>query len=427
MTISQPYDSLWLDAHLATLVEPGGYGVIRDGALALDGGRIIWVGPAASLPSGAEAKAASVHHLGGAWVTPGLVDCHTHLVYAGSRATEFEMRLNGAGYTQIAAAGGGIMSTVRAVREADEDALFAQSLSRLQSMMAGGVTTLEIKSGYGLDLENELKMLRVIRRLANVLPLDVSATFLGAHAVPPEYNGRPDDYIDVVVEKMIPKVAAEQLADAVDVFCETIAFSLSQTERVFDAAAKAGFRIKLHAEQLSDSKGARLAARFDALSVDHLEYVDPADVPVLAESGCVAVILPGAFYFLNETRKPPIEAFRKAGVPMAISTDSNPGTSPCLSLLLMMNMACVLFRMTPAEALAGVTRNAAAALGLAKEIGTLECGKRADLAIWHIDSPTDLACQIGGYPLAGVVKAGQWYPFAWQSTGFATLADLPSS
>ncbi|MGC8491704.1 MAG: imidazolonepropionase [Syntrophobacteraceae bacterium] len=404
MILSKPFDSLWLDTNLATLTEERGYGAIEDGALAVDKGRIAWVGAARALPPDAMANAKTIHRLGGAWITPGLVDCHTHLVYAGNRAREFEMRLGGASYEEIARAGGGIVSTVRSVREADEETLFQQSLQRLAALLACGVTTVEIKSGYGLDLENEIKMLQVIRRLGQALPVDVQATFLGAHALPPEFKNRPDDYISLVVEKMIPAIAAQKLATAVDVFCETIAFSPEQTERVFRAAFAHGLNVKLHAEQLSDSKGAVLAARFKALSVDHLECLDPADVPLL--KGCTAVLLPGAFYFLHESRKPPVRALRDAGVPIAVSTDHNPGTSPCLSLPTIMNMSCVLFELTPAEALAGATKHAARALGLESEIGTLSPGKAADLAIWDITSPAELACQFGGNPLRAVVKGG---------------------
>ena len=406
MMLPPQIDSLWLDGHLATMAENQGYGVIEQGAIAVEGGNIVWIGPAARLPEDARQRAKKVYRLKGQWVTPGLIDCHTHLVYAGDRADEFEMRLNGASYQEIAEAGGGILSTVRAVRAATEDELYFQSLPRIKSMLAGGVTTLEIKSGYGLDLQNELKMLNVIRRLGQALPIDVQATFLGAHALPPEYKNRPDEYIDQIVEEMIPQVAEKNLASAIDVFCEKIAFSASQTERVFRSAAEHGLRIKLHAEQLSDSKGAVLASRYDALSVDHLEYLAPKDAAVLAERGCVAVLLPAAFYFLHETRKPPVAALRNAGVPMAVSTDGNPGTSPCFSLPTAMNMACVLFELTPAEALAGATRNAAKALGLQKEIGTLECGKAADFAIWEIRSPAVLAYHLGGNPLRGLVKRG---------------------
>jgi imidazolonepropionase len=406
MILPQQVDSLWLDGHLATMADPEGYGIIKNGALAVDDGHIVWIGPEDQLPGDAEQRAKTVHRLKGGWVTPGLIDCHTHLVYAADRSNEFEMRLAGASYQEIAEAGGGILSTVQAVRGATADALLSQSLPRIQMMMACGVTTLEIKSGYGLDLPNELKMLQVIRRLGQMAPIDVHATFLGAHALPPEYKNAPDDYINLIVEEMIPQVAENKLARAIDVFCEKIAFTIAQTERVFQSAAKFGLRVKLHAEQLSESKGALLASRYHALSVDHLEYLDPDDAVALAESGCVAVLLPGAYYYLNETRKPPVDALRSAGVAIAVSTDSNPGTSPCFSLPLMMNMSSVLFGLTPVEAFAGVTRNAAAALGLQREIGTLENGKVADLAIWEISSPTVLSYQFGGNPLRLLVKKG---------------------
>jgi imidazolonepropionase len=316
------------------------------------------------------------------------------------------MRLKGASYQEIAQAGGGILSTVKAVRAADEDALLAQSLPRLKAMMAGGVTTLEIKSGYGLDVVNELKMLQVVQRLDTETPARVISTFLGAHTVPPEFKGRADEYVDLVVNEMLPQVAGKELARTVDVFCETIGFSLEQTERIFQAAKALGLRVKLHAEQLSDSKGALLAARYNALSVDHLEYLDVHDIPAIAENGCVAVLLPGAYYYLNETQKPPVDALRRAGVPMAVSTDANPGTSPILSMRTAMNMACVLFGLTPAEALAGVTIHAAQALGLQAEIGSLETGKAADIAIWDIDSPAELAYQMGGNPMRYSVIKG---------------------
>ncbi len=406
MILPQQIDSIWLDGHLATMADPHGYGIIKNGAIAVANGHIAWIGPQDRLPGDALQRAKTVHRLQGGWVTPGLIDCHTHIVYAGDRSNEFEMRLDGASYQEIAQAGGGILSTVQAVRAATEDELYAQSLPRIETMMAGGVTTLEIKSGYGLDLPTELKLLRVIRRLGQALPIDVQATFLGAHALPPEYRNAPDDYVDLIVAQMMPQVAEERLAGAVDVFCEKIGFTTTQTERVFQRAAELGLRVKLHAEQLSDSKGALLAARYNALSVDHLEYLHPDDAIALAEKGCVGVLLPGAFYFLNETRKPPVAALRQAGVPIAVSTDSNPGTSPCLSLPMMMNMGCVLFQLTPAEALAGVTKHAATALGLAQEVGTLSRGKAADLAIWEISSPAALSYQLGGNPLRCLVKRG---------------------
>lgn len=407
--LSEPFDSLWLNAHLATMAGDNEYGVIADGAIAVHDGRIHWLGPTKELPSEARSNAGRIENLAGTWVTPGLVDCHTHLVYAGNRSNEFEMRLKGADYQAIAKAGGGITSTVRAVRAAQEAELLLQSKPRLQALLADGITTLEIKSGYGLDFDNELKLLKVIKELDAQSPARIMATFLGAHTIPPEYRDRPDDYVQLIVTSILPEVAQQNLASAVDVFCETIGFNLDQTENIFKAAGEYGLPVKLHAEQLSDSKGAVLAARYRALSVDHLEYLDPEDVPELAEGGCVAVMLPGAYYYLNETRKPPIQALRAAGVPMAVSTDANPGTSPVLSIRSMMNMACVLFGLTPAEALAGATRYAAQALGLQDEIGTLEAGKAADFAVWDISSPVDLAYQLGGNPLEFSVMGGQKY------------------
>ncbi len=405
--LSEPFDSLWLNAQLATMAGDSEYGVIEDGAIAVHNGRILWVGPAQKLSPAAKSIAGRIEDLAGAWVTPGLVDCHTHLVYAGNRSNEFEMRLKGADYQAIAKAGGGITSTVRAVRAAEEAEILEQSKPRLQALMADGITTLEVKSGYGLDFDNELKLLKVIKQLGAQTPARIMATFLGAHTVPPEYRGRSDDYVQMMITSILPEVIDQNLASAVDVFCETIGFTLDQTESIFKAAGEYGLPVKLHAEQLSDSKGAVLAARYRALSVDHLEYLDPEDAPQLAKGGCVAVMLPGAYYYLNETRKPPIPALREAGVPMAVSTDANPGTSPVLSIRSMMNMACVLFELTPAEALAGATRYAAQALGLQDEIGTLEAGKVADFAVWDISSPVDLVYQLGGNPLVFSVMGGE--------------------
>ncbi|MEX0731232.1 MAG: imidazolonepropionase [Aquisalimonadaceae bacterium] len=399
------WDTLWTDCHAATMTSNSPYGAIEDAAIAVTGGRIAWVGPRSELP---DDNAVQTRTLGGRWVTPGLVDCHTHLVFGGDRAEEFEQRLQGASYEDIARAGGGILSTVRATREADEQSLFDSAARRLDQLISEGVTTVEIKSGYGLDTENELKMLRVARRLGAELPVSVKTTCLAAHALPPEYRGRADAYIDLVCNEIIPAAANAGLADAVDAFCERIAFSAEQTERVFQAARKAGLAIKLHAEQLSDQGGAALSARYQGLSADHLEWVSEDGVRAMAEAGTVAVLLPGAFYALRETRLPPIEMLRQHRVPMAIATDANPGTSPALSLRLMINMACTLFRMTPEEALRGVTCNAASALGLADQCGTLEAGKQADFAVWDIASPAELAYWIGGNPNAGVVSAGQW-------------------
>ena len=409
MTISvfpETIDSLWLGAHLATMAGQRPYGILEKGAMAVAGGRIVWIGSQETLPPAALKTARSLHRLENAWITPGLVDCHTHLIYAGNRAREFEMRLNGATYEEIARAGGGIVSTVTAVRNATETDLFQQSAHRLRAMQAEGVTAVEVKSGYGLNTESELKMLRVARRLNRDFPATVMATFLGAHALPPEYMGRPDAYLDLVINEMIPAVAAAELATAVDAFCERIAFTPAQTERVFSAARQHGLKIKLHAEQLSDSKGAVLAARFGALSADHLEYLGADGAAAMAAAGTVAVLLPGAFYFLKETRQPPVDLLRREGVPMALATDCNPGTSPTTSPLLMMNMACLHFGLTPAEALAGFTVNAARALAMQDRRGTLEVGKQADFAVWNIDEPAELAYRMGGNPCRMTVKRG---------------------
>lgn len=404
--LPQKFDSLWLDCRLATMAGKTPYGIMDHGAMAVDKGHIIWLGDKKALTSDAAQGAQRVYRLKNAWVTPGLIDCHTHLIYAGNRAEEFEMRLNGATYQEIARAGGGIVSTVNAVRNASEDELYKQSARRLFALQAEGVTTVEIKSGYGLDTQNELKMLRVAKRLNEDFPLTVCPTFLGAHALPPEYQDRSDDYIDLVVEEMLPAVAKENLASAVDVFCEKIAFSPAQTRRVFEAAQTYGLAVKLHAEQLSDQKGAVLAAQFNALSADHLEYLSPDGVTAMANKNVTAVLLPGAFYFLKESRKPPVDLFRKAGVAMALATDCNPGSSPTTSPLLMMSMASVLFGLTPAEALAGFTVNAARALGLSDEMGTLSVGKRADFALWDVSGPFELAYRMGGNPCLMTVKDG---------------------
>jgi len=401
------WDDLWLNGRLATMAAGGApYGAIEGGALAAQDGRIAWLGPARELPGPPESLARECHDLEGRWVTPGLIDCHTHLVYGGDRAREFELRLEGATYEELARAGGGILSTVKATRQASEDQLVEGALPRLGALLAEGVTTVEIKSGYGLELASELKQLRAARRLGERLPVTVKTTFLGAHALPPEFADRPDDYIDAVVA-MMPEVAGSGLADAVDGFCESIGFTPAQTARVFTAAVAEGLPVKLHADQLTDLGGAALAARFGALSADHLEFTGEAGVAAMARSGTVAVLLPGAFYFLRETKLPPIAAFRSAGVPIALATDSNPGSSPMTSLLLVVNMACTLFRLTPEEALAGVTVHGARALGLAETHGTLEVGKAADLAIWDVERLAELAYRIGFNPLADVVKDGR--------------------
>ena len=396
------FDIIWLDARLATLA-PGrpGLGVIERGAVAAKDGRIAFAGTTADLPTGWDAKQRVA--LDGRWITPGLIDCHTHLVYAGDRAHEFELRLAGASYEEIARAGGGIVSTVKATRAASEDMLVAQSLPRLDALMAEGVTTVEIKSGYGLDVETEARMLRAARRLGRERDIDVVTTFLGAHAMPPESNDK-DRYIDHVCD-MIPALVRDRLVDAVDAFCEGIAFSPDQTARVFAAAKAAGLRVKLHADQLSNLHGARLAAEHNALSADHLEYTDEDGAATMARAGTVAVLLPGAFYTLRETQLPPVAAFRKHSVPIAIATDSNPGTSPITSLLMTMNMAGTLFRLTVDECIAGVTRNAARALGR-HDVGTLEAGKQCDLAIWDIERPAELAYRIGFNPLHARVRRG---------------------
>jgi imidazolonepropionase len=400
------WDHLWVNLRLATMVPSGeSYGAITDGALAVTGDRIAWVGKRDDLPGGASRPAATVHDGGGRWMTPGLIDCHTHLVFGGERAREFELRLKGASYKEIARAGGGIVSTVAATRAASEDELLAAARRRLDAFLREGVTTIEIKSGYGLDTASELKMLRVARRLGAEAPVSVATSFLGAHALPPEYAGRQGDYVDLVCAEMLPAVARSGLADAVDAFCETIGFTADETARIFSAAASLGFKVKLHADQLSDLGGAGLAARFGALSADHLEYTSLDSVRAMAAAGTVAVLLPGANYFLRERQMPPVAAFRDAGVPIAIASNCNPGSAPVLSLLLMLSMAATLFRLTPEEALAGVTRNAARALGL-DDRGMLAAGKRADLALWDIAHPAELAYWIGYNPCHTVVQGG---------------------
>ena len=393
------HDAAWVNVNLATMVS--GYGTIADGVLAVRDEKISWVGPRSEWRGAAREE----HDARGAWITPGLVDCHTHLVYAGNRAGEFELRLKGASYEEIARAGGGIVSTVKATRAASEDDLFRKSLKRLQSWLAEGAAVVEIKSGYGLDRDTELRMLRVARRLG--ADITVRTTFLGAHAVPPEYAGRADDYIDFVCDEALPAAAKEGLADAVDAFCERIAFDVPQTKRIFERAKALGLPVKLHADQLSDSGGAALAAQFGALSADHIEYSGEAGIAAMRREGTVAVLLPGAYYFLRETKMPPLEALRKHGVPIALATDHNPGSSPISSPLAILNMACTLFRLTPEEALAGMTRHAARALGLQASHGTLEPGKAADLALWDVASPAELAYALGASPCVGRVRGGR--------------------
>ena len=378
---------------------------LPDAAIAVENGTIAWLGASADLP--AQYAAWPREELHGAWVTPGLVDCHTHLVYGGQRADEFAQRLAGVSYEEIARQGGGIVSTVRATRAASEDALFNQSAARLEPLLAEGLTAIEIKSGYGLDLDSERKMLRVARQLGERYPVTVYTTFLGAHALPPEFAGRADAYIDEVCNTMLPALADEGLVDAVDVFCERIGFSLEQSERVFNAAARYKLPVKMHAEQLSNGGGTALAARHRALSADHLEFLDEAGVAAMKEAGTAAVLLPGAYYFIRETQLPPLDLLRRYEVPIAISTDSNPGTSPATSLLLMMNMATTLFRMTVPEVLKGVTSNAARALGKADRHGSLEAGRAADFAVWSVDSLAELAYWIGRPLCSRVVRAGE--------------------
>ena len=394
--------TLWQHCHVATMAG-GQYSIIEDAAMVTADSLIEWIGPRSQVPA---ADYAQVHDLQGAWVTPGLIDCHTHTVFGGNRSGEFEQRLEGVSYAEIAAKGGGIASTVRATRAATEDELFESAHKRLRSLLRDGVTTVEIKSGYGLNLASERKLLRVIRRLGDALPVSVRATCLAAHALPPEYKDRADDYIDHICAEMLPALAAEGLVDAVDAFCEYLAFSPEQVERVFKVAQQLGLPVKLHAEQLSSLHGSSLAARYHALSADHLEFMTEEDAIAMAAAGTVAVLLPGAFYFLRETQLPPMDALRKHGVKIAIASDLNPGTSPALSVRLMLNMACTLFRMTPEEALAGATQHAATALGMGDTHGSLEVGKVADFVAWQIDRPADLAYWLGGELDKRVVRHG---------------------
>ncbi len=397
---------IWRNARLATLAEGlPGLGIVEAGAVVAENGRIVFAGPDADMPPASAGT--EIVDCEGRWITPGLIDCHTHLVWAGNRASEFEMRLAGATYEEVARAGGGIVSSVKALRAASEDDLVKQSLPRLDALMAEGVTTVETKSGYGLDLENEAKSLRAARRLGEARPVTVRTTCLAAHALPSEANGDKDAYISNVCDEILPAVAHEGLADAVDGFCEGIAFSPEQIARVFDKARELGLPVKLHADQLSNLHGAALAASYGALSADHLEYTDEAGAAAMAKAGTVATVLPGAFYFIRETKKPPVELFRKHGVKMAVATDCNPGTSPLTSLLLTMNMAATLFGLTVDECLAGTTREAARALGLLGETGTLEAGKSADLAIWDIERPAELVYRMGFNPLHARIWRGQ--------------------
>ncbi len=400
------WDRLLMNATLATFAGDAPYGLIERGAIAIHHGRIAWVGRVDALPDAPHALASIVESVDGALITPGLVDCHTHLVFAGDRANEFDLRLNGASYEEIARAGGGIVSSVTATRKASEDQLYAQSLPRALALLADGVTTLEIKSGYGLDLESERRMLRVARRLGRELGISVRTSFLGLHALPPEYANRRGDYVTLVCDEILPTLAGEKLVDAVDAFCETIGFSHAETRRLFERAKALGLPVKLHAEQLSDMDGAALVAEYGGLSADHLEHLSESGIRAMAAAGTVAVLLPGAFYALRETRLPPIERLRQHNVPMAVATDCNPGTSPLLSLRLAAGMGCTLFRLTPEEALRGATVNAARALGLADR-GTLAVGQRADLVVWKARQPAELCYWIGGDLVRQVWLAGE--------------------
>lgn len=396
-------DTMWHDARMATMAGDG-LGVVEDALIASDQGVILYAGPRADAPTFDPDERVAC---GGRWITPGLIDCHTHLVHGGNRANEWAMRLAGASYEEIAQAGGGIVSTMKATRAASEDALVAAALPRLDALIAEGVTTVEIKSGYGLDTESEARMLRAARRLESERAVAVTTTFLGAHALPPEFAGDADGYVAMVADEMLPAIAREGLADAVDAFCEGIGFTPAQTERIFAAAARAGLPVKLHAEQLSNQQGAALAARHDALSADHLEHLDGEGIAAMAKAGTVATLLPGAYYFMRETKLPPVDALRAAGVPIALATDCNPGTSPLTSILLVMNMGATLFGLTVEECLTGVTRNAARALGQAGVIGTIEAGKRCDLAIWNVEEPAELVYRMGLNPLHARIWSGR--------------------
>lgn len=394
------WDSLWTDANIVTM---GSLGVLRHAAMAIKDQKIAWVGLMQDLPAIAAKETLSLNHQ---WITPGLIDCHTHLIFGGQRADEFARKLQGESYESILASGGGILSTVRATREASFDDLFASAMKRVQRAMSQGVTTLEIKSGYGLDLATELKILRVAQALKAQLPITIKTTCLAAHVVPPEYQHREADYVDWIITKLLPQIKTEDLADAVDVFCEKIAFSVTSTEKLLQAAKAQGFDVKIHAEQLSSFGAAALAARYQALSADHLEYITEEDVIALKMANTVAVLLPGAFYFLRETQKPPLDLLRKHGVPIALATDFNPGTSPMNSLPTIMNLACILWRFTPEEALQSVTLNAAKALGLEEQVGSLEIGKDADFAVWAMDTPAELAYHLDGISCEFLVKQG---------------------
>lgn len=401
------WDRLILNVNLATMAGNTPYGAVEQAALAITDRQIAWLGPMSDLPANPEELATEIFRAGGMWATPGLIDCHTHLLFAGSRAEEFEQRLCGASYEQIAEQGGGIMSTVRATRTASDRELIELGSSRIRQLQAEGVTTVEIKSGYGLDVEHELRLLRIARRLADRFAAQISTTLLALHAVPPEYAGKADDYVELVCNKMLPAAAAEGLVDAVDAYCESIAFSPAQVSRVFDCATELEIPVKLHADQLSDTGGAALAAKYQALSADHLEYTNQEGVAAMAAAGTVAVLIPAAFYSLRETQLPPIELMREHRVPMAVATDCNPGTSPISSLTACMNLACTLFGLTPEESLTGATRHAASALGVSDRIGTLEVGKQADIVLWEVSHPAQLSWWIGGQRCRRLYKAGE--------------------
>ncbi|MFT9000075.1 MAG: imidazolonepropionase [Acetobacter syzygii] len=395
------WDTLWTDVHLATMApsritQDDPYGCIKNAAIAAQDGKIIWIGAARDLPNSPENLARNVYYMGHQWATPGLIDAHTHLVYAGDRSNEFARRLEGVSYQQIAREGGGINATVSATRAASEDALLELAIKRAKRMIAGGTTTIEVKSGYGLTLQDELKLLRVGRALEKHLPIRVHTTFLGAHALPPEYSGRQDCYVTDLIENMLPRIAEEQLADSVDAFCESIAFSTQEVERIFEAATKLSLPVRIHADQMSDSNGCALAASFKALSADHVEYANETGIKAMATAGTIAMLLPGAFYFIRETKLPPIDLFRKYKVPMGLATDCNPGTSPVLDMTTILNMACTLMRLTPAEALHGATSIGAHALNMQSRIGLLCEGYSADIAFWPVSGPHELSYWIGG-------------------------------
>ena len=408
MSSGTPWDRIWIGGHLATARDDGPpFGVVEDGALAVRDGHIAWVGKEARLPGPVQELAREVVELDGRWLTPGLVDAHTHLVFAGDRSGEFEARLQGASYEEIARRGGGIRNTMAATREASEEELVESAGARLRLLLAEGITTVEAKSGYGMETSTELRMLRAVRKLQELHPVTVQATFLGAHVVPPEFDENRGEYVALLCREMIPRVARERLAEAVDAFCDEIAFTPSEVHQVLEAGKKAGLALRLHADQLSDQGSAALAARLGARSADHLERASPEGVTAMAQAGTVAILLPGAFYFLGDDHPPPVGQFRREGVPMAVATDLNPGSSPLSSLLTAMNLACVLFGLTPEEAFRGVTGNAARALGMSTDRGTLEKGKVADLAIWEIGHPRELSYWLGRNPCAGVVKGGE--------------------